>query len=62
MSNLHRAAVMLKCLTDIDVIALDAAVASGSVGERAYRLLQNRQQVAPDRLPWLVITTHTKGW
>src|SRR5579859_2290293 len=50
--------VMLTRLSNIDVIALDAAVASGAAGERAYRLLQNRQDVAPDHLPWLLITTH----
>jgi DNA repair photolyase len=54
MSN----AVMLSRLAHLDVIALDAAVASGDAGERAYRLLQNRQYVAPDHLPWLLITTH----
>ena len=51
-------AVMLPRLSNIDVIALDAAVASGKAGERAYRLLQNRQYVVPDRLPLLLITTH----
>jgi DNA repair photolyase len=50
--------VMLSRLSNIDVIALDAAVASGVAGERAYRLLQNRRRVAPDRLPLLLITTH----
>lgn len=51
-------AVMLSRLANLDVIALDAGVASGAAGERAYRLLQNRQSVAPDHLPWLLITTH----
>src|SRR5579859_3414176 len=51
--------VMLTRLSNIDVIALDAAVASGAAGERAYRLLQNRKDVAPGHLPWLLITTHS---
>jgi hypothetical protein len=51
-------AVMLPRLSNLDVIVLDAAVASGAAGERAYRLLQNRQSIAPDHLPWLLITTH----
>src|SRR5690242_12506728 len=52
-------AVMLPRLAHLDVIALDAAVASGVAGERAYRLLQNRRSIAPDHLPMLLITTHT---
>ena len=35
--------VMLEQLAVIDIIALDAAVASGLPGERAARLLANRQ-------------------
>src|SRR5207244_9529551 len=50
--------VMLERLAAIDVVALDAAVTSGSMGERAGRLLMNRQRVAPQRLPRLLITTH----
>lgn len=51
-------AVMLTRLADIDVIALDAAVATDAAGERAYRLLQNRRDIAPDHLPRVFITTH----
>ena len=54
-------AVMLARLADIDVIALDAAVASGATGERARRLLQNRSRVAPNRLPWLLLATHSEA-
>src|SRR5712692_4852783 len=50
--------VMLERLAAIDVIALDAAVSSGLMGERARRLLANRQRVAPQRLPRLLITAH----
>lgn len=50
--------VMLERLAVIDVIALDAAVSSGLMGERAQRLLANRQQVAPQHLPRLLITAH----
>lgn len=50
--------VMLERLAAIDVIALDAAVSSGSMGERACRLLANRQRVAPQHLPRLLITAH----
>lgn len=50
--------VMLERLAAIDVIALDAAVSSGPMGERAQRLLANRQRVAPQRLPKLLITAH----
>lgn len=50
--------VMLDRLATIDVIALDAAVSSGSMGERARRLLANRQRVSPQHLPRLLITAH----
>src|SRR6266700_2309767 len=50
--------VMLERLAAIDVIALDAAVSSGAMCERARRLLANRQRVAPQRLPRLLITAH----
>jgi DNA repair photolyase len=50
--------VMLERLDQIDVIALDAAVSADSVGERARRLLANRQQVAPERPARLLITAH----
>src|SRR5260370_21560377 len=52
--------VMLDRLEDIDVIALDAAVSSGLMGERARRLLANRQRVLPNILPRLLITTHNE--
>src|SRR6266568_5808197 len=50
--------VMLERLAAIDVIALDAAVSSGAMCERARRLLANRQRVAPQRLPRLLIAAH----
>src|SRR6266699_3543529 len=50
--------VMLERLAAIDIIALDAAVSSGEMGERARRLLANRQRVSPQRLPRLLITAH----
>jgi DNA repair photolyase len=50
--------VMLERLAAIDVVTLDAAVSSGLMGERAQRLLANRQRVAPQRLPKLLITAH----
>src|SRR5579859_2989192 len=50
--------VMLGCLAQIDVVALDASVSSGPAGARAQRLLTNRRQVAPGRLPLLLITAH----
>src|SRR5436305_573340 len=50
--------VMLDRLAAIDVIALDAAVSSGLKGERARRLLANRQRVSPQCLPRLLIITH----
>lgn len=50
--------VMLDRLADIDVVALDAAVATGLPGERARRLLENRRRVAPERLPLLFLTFH----
>ncbi|MGH2496528.1 MAG: hypothetical protein ACRDIV_17660 [Ktedonobacteraceae bacterium] len=53
--------VMLKRLAAIDVVAVDAAVTTGAAGERARRFLQNRSQVAPDRLPWLLLTTHSEA-
>lgn len=51
--------VMLERLTEIDVVALDAAVATGLSGERAKRLLVNRQRIASHHLPKLLITTHS---
>lgn len=54
-------ALMLSRLTEIDVIALDAAVADGEAGERASRLLRNRQRTAPDRLPSLLIAVHDQS-
>src|SRR6266568_2112397 len=50
--------IMLERLAATDVIALDAAVSSGPMGARAWRLLANRQRVAPQRLPRLLITAH----
>ncbi len=50
--------VMLEQLAFIDIVALDAAVASGLSGERAARLLANRQRITPHRLPKLLITAH----
>lgn len=54
-------AVMLNRLAAIDVVAVDSAVASGTAGERTRRLLQNRSQIALDRLPWLLLTTHSEA-
>src|SRR5438034_402711 len=50
--------VMLARLEQIDLIALDAAVSADRMGERARRLLANRQHMAPERLPRLLITAH----
>ncbi len=50
--------IMLERLAATDVIALDAAVSSGPMGARAWRLLANRQRVAPQRLPRLLIAAH----
>jgi len=58
---MNNQSVMLSRLGDIEVITLDAAVASGKAGERAYQLLQNRQRIMPGRLPCLLITTHEKA-
>src|SRR5579883_3134674 len=52
------APVMLTRLEQIDLIALDAAVSADLMGERARRLLANRQHMAPERLPRLLITAH----
>jgi DNA repair photolyase len=49
---------MLARLAEIDLIALDAAVTGGLAGERARCLLANRQRIAPQRLPRLLITAH----
>src|SRR6266567_4104293 len=49
--------VMLDRLAAIDVIALDAAVSSGAMGERARRLLANRRRLSQN-LPRLLITSH----
>lgn len=51
--------VMLERLAEIDVVALDAAVVAGLSGERARRLLVNRQRIAPHHLPKLLIATHS---
>lgn len=52
------APVMLTRLEQIDLIALDAAVSVDLMGERARRLLANRQHMAPECLPYLLITAH----
>ena len=49
------APVMLERLEQIDLIALDAAVSADRMGERARRLLANRQHMAPERLPRLLM-------
>ena len=49
---------MLEQLAFIDIITLDAAVASNISEERAARLLANRQYITPHRLPKLLITAH----
>ena len=55
--------LMLERLADIDIIVLDAAVASGPPGERAKRLLENRQNMHPHlHHPFkLLITAHSDG-
>jgi len=59
LSIIHPPApVMLERLKAIDVIALDAAVSFGPMGERARRLLANRKRVASYHLPQLLITAH----
>src|SRR6266567_8744083 len=50
--------VMLERLEQIDLIALDAAVSTDLMSERAGRLLANRQRLDPQRLPRLLITAH----
>ncbi len=54
-------AIMLKRVMDIDVIALDAAVASGLPGERARRLLHTISRLDPFRLPWLLLLAHSEA-
>ena len=49
---------MLERLADIDLIALDSAILSGAPGQRALRLLRNRQMIAPDRLPVVLLMLH----
>ncbi len=51
--------VMLERLQDVDLVALDAAVATGEAGERAQRLLANRRRLAPERPPQVVLTLQT---
>src|SRR6266702_7946475 len=58
LRNITSPPVMLERLAATDVIALDAAVSSGPMGARALRLLANRQRVAPQRLPRLLIAAH----
>ena len=53
--------VMLERLSDIDVVALDAAVALGLPGERALRLLKNRHSVAPEHKPVLLLLIHNSS-
>src|SRR5438034_367382 len=53
--------LMLERLADIDIIVLDAAVASGPLGERAKRLLENRRNMHPHHSFKLLITAHSDG-
>ncbi len=53
--------LMLERLADIDIIVLDAAVASGPPGERAKRLLENCQNMHPHHPCKLLITAHSDG-
>lgn len=49
---------MLERLADIDLIALDSAILTGLPSQRALQLLRNRQMVAPDRLPVVLLMLH----
>ncbi len=51
-------AVMFDRLSDIDVVALDAAVALGLPGDRALRLVKNRHSVDPEHKPVLLLLSH----
>ncbi len=57
---LSTAPVMLGRLAEIDVITLDAAVTTGPAGERARRLIANRNRIEPQHLPQLLITAHNE--
>ncbi len=45
-------------LADIDLITVDSAVTTGEPGQRALRLLRNRQQMKPDRPPVVLLMLH----
>ncbi|MBX5459266.1 MAG: hypothetical protein IRZ31_20425, partial [Thermogemmatispora sp.] len=51
--------MMLQHLAEIDLVALDAAVATGVAGERARRLLANRQRLAAARPAHLLLHAHS---
>jgi DNA repair photolyase len=51
--------LMLEQLANIDIVVLDAAVASGLPGERAKHLLENRKLIHSHHLPKLLVTAHT---
>ncbi|GER85766.1 MAG: hypothetical protein IMW90_02070 [Thermogemmatispora sp.] len=51
---------MLRRLAEIDLVVLDAAVASGVAGERATRLLANRRRLAPARPAHLLLHAHSR--
>ncbi|MBX5458073.1 MAG: hypothetical protein IRZ31_14355, partial [Thermogemmatispora sp.] len=57
--NGGRETSMLEQLAKIDLVALDAAVATGVAGERARRLLANRQRLAPQRPAHLLLHAHS---
>jgi DNA repair photolyase len=50
---------MMRRLSAIDIITLDASIALNISGERATRLLANRCCIAPQCLPKLLITAHS---
>jgi DNA repair photolyase len=49
---------MLDRLADIDLITVDSAVTSHAPGQRALQLISNRQMIAPDRLPVVLLMLH----
>lgn len=53
--------IMSRRLAPIDIVTLDSAVAGGSAGQRALRLLHNRYAEDPQRPPHLLIMLHSEN-
>ncbi len=51
----HESFSMLARLSELDVIAIDGALLDDAPLTRMERLLKNRAQIAPERLPWVLI-------